>query len=62
LLRELLESGRVDYAFISREELNKREQILAVRACGESKELMLCGDYRKKVGEYMLDVGAYLGL
>ncbi len=52
----------MDYAFISREELNKREQILAVRACGESKELMLCGDYRKKVGEYMLDVGAYLGL
>ena len=23
---------------------------------------MLCGDYRKKVGEYLLDVGGYLNL
>lgn len=34
LLRELLESGRMDYALLPREELFKRYQEITIFACG----------------------------
>ena len=52
----------MDYGMVPRDELNKRYQEVSIMACGQSSKTMVLTDYRRKVGEIMLDLGGFLGL
>ena len=62
LLRQVIEAGRLDYCMVPRDELNKRYQEVTIMTTGETVKTMVLIDYRRKVGEIMLDLGGFLGL
>ena len=62
LLRELIQAGRMDYAMLKRDDLNRKYQEVTIFNRGESEKALVLIDYRRKVGEIIIDIGEFLAI
>lgn len=58
----MFESGRLDYALMPYEELHKKYQEVNVNYCNGARKITATSDYRRKVGQILLDLGFALGV
>lgn len=62
LLRESYESGRLDYALLPYEELHQKYQEVKVSYCNGARQIVAVTDYRRKVGQVLMELGTALGV
>ena len=52
----------MDYGMLNRDDLNRKYQEVTIMNRGESEKALVLIDYRRKIGEIILDIGQFLAI